>query len=569
MEKTKKIKIFLIITLAVVFAVIVGFININRIQHYSINQKAQNAPEEVTPKFYSVNMLLNELNKIEDVSVSGSKVKITLPEGLSLSAYNASTNDDITADESGKIEVPDTGIRLEFAGIKEGEKYDITIEQAEVGEEYVSRFKSAIIEINAENGELKSFVKKIVKSVNGEDVEQEGSEAQTAIFMYEDDENTIKIKGNEEVEIKYYTSKLNNELTDVQLAEIEWNNYNKETGIVLEKNCIVYSKSKFKTGEYSSISRINVTNIDKIAPNIDVTNITANDGEATVNFEITDEESEDYGASGIVGYALTYEDVAPENFIECENSNNVVAQIGEISSNGTYYLWAKDAVGNIGKKEFEVNCIVDTVVAIILDSPFEELNGKEYYTLTSLLAELKEKEEGATLADDARVVIQMVHNDKKETVEFDDTNVDILLDLNGYEISSKSEEKATITVKSENVQIVDNKYEISNYITDSEKLADLQSKYSANGTEYGKIKNSKYIGIEVLTSAVFTLGEDDSTVSIVNPVIEGAIKGIYNKGEFNYYDGIILGQTTIDGTVNLKPLLYDTTVSVTGTEGIP
>ena len=63
MEKTKKIKIFLIITLAVVFAVIVGFININRIQHYSINQKAQNAPEEVTPKFYSVNMLLNELNK--------------------------------------------------------------------------------------------------------------------------------------------------------------------------------------------------------------------------------------------------------------------------------------------------------------------------------------------------------------------------------------------------------------------------------------------------------------------------------------------------------------------------
>ena len=350
------------------------------------------------------------------------------------------------------------------------------------------------------------------------------------------------------VELYYYISKLNNELTDEELEEVEWNTYNKETGIVVEKNCIVYSKSKYKTNKYSEISRINITNIDKIAPSIEVTSIAKEENEATVSFEITDESSEDYGASGIIGYVMTNEDETPanEDFVECENSNNVTAQIGEIIVNGTYYLWAKDEAGNIGKKEFEVNNIVDTVVAIILDSPFEELNGTEYYTLTSLLETLKGKEENVELEDDAKVIIQMVNNDKKETIEFDDSNVNIILDLNGYEISKKSEEKAIITVKSGNLQIVDNKYEIADYITDSEKLADLQSKYSENTGIYGKIKSSEYIGIEIDNGAELTLGEDDKTVSIVNPIIEAKEKGIYNQGSFNYYDGIIYGKLTID-----------------------
>lgn len=312
MEKQKKVKIFLIISFTMILAIIASLLNINQIRKYGINQTAQNAPEQVEPEVYSVNMMLNELNKADDISVSGSKVKITVPEGLTLSVFDAETNEAIIADENGKIVVPDNGMKLKFDGVTEGEKYDVTIEQTDVGEDYASRFKSATIEINAENGELKSFVKNIAKDVNGEDVEQEGSEAQTAIFMYEDENNTIKIKGNDEVEIKYYTSKLNNQLTDEQLGEVEWNDYNKETGIVLEKNCIVYSKSKYKTGEYSEISRINVTNIDKIAPSIEVTGTIENEGEVTVSFNATDSSSEDYGASGIVGYALTDEDEAPD-----------------------------------------------------------------------------------------------------------------------------------------------------------------------------------------------------------------------------------------------------------------
>jgi hypothetical protein len=632
--------------------------------------------ENEEAKVYSINMLVNELNKAEGVSVSGTKIKIEVPEGLTFGVYNVQTDEEILPDEDEKYEVPEDGAKFKIDGVEE-KVYDIILVQAETAEEYTSTFQSATIEIDAQNGELKTFVKEIVKNIKGQEEIIAGSEENTAIFAYEDEENhNVKIKDNEDTVIYYYIGSAKEELSEEELNEVEWQIYNKENGLEINKNCIVYSKSKYKTGEYSEISKDYVTNIDKVAPKIEIeTKTEKEDIETSIRVTIEDEETDEYGASGIVAYAITektkYEDETEDEnvtegenategenvtegenategenvtegenategenvtegenttedeninkeeneleeeepqYIECEKTTKLEKEIGGITKNGTYYLWAKDAIGNVSKKEFEITNI--NTAAIILSSPYEELNGTEYESLNNLVTALKTAnseilententgnvensentenslEENSTLEDSSiqnvsllqkviamstenkKVIIQMVHNIENESVVLDDENEEIVLDLNGYTIASSNESEATITVESGNLQVVDNKYKISDYIEDEEKSAYLEEQYSANTDQNGKIYNSNYTAIEVKEGAVLTIGEDDKTVSIVSPVIEGKEKGILNEGELNYYDGIIIGKSTIDGDITLTPAAYDPTTSETEEEGI-
>lgn len=93
----------------------------------------------------------------------------------------------------------------------------------------------------------------------------------------------------------------------------------------------------------SSDASITINNIDKLSPNI--TNISQQVSQdykkATITVTAIDEQTTQFAASGISGYALTKSTQVPSDF---QDSN-----IFTVTENGIYYAWAKDGVGNISQ----------------------------------------------------------------------------------------------------------------------------------------------------------------------------------------------------------------------------
>ena len=515
-------------------------------------------------ELYNVYMLINELEVESDISMAGSKVSFSSESSLTLSYYHPLTDQEIEADEEGNISIPENGLKLKIDGITMGSEYEITIQSKGAPEGYESKFHTATITIDAKTeGEITCYVKEFTKTVEEEEVTVEGSEEDTAVFMYEETDGKVKLYGNEDLEIYYFVADKNGK-TEAELAEVEWQAYNKEAGVAVEKNGIVYTKSKYKTGAYSRITSLNINNIDKLVPTVEVLSITEKDtrDEATLKFSIQDqEETQDYGKSGISGYALTKREEEPTEFITASEGE---ITISEITDNGTYYVWVRDKAGNVSHETVNVSVITyvsENIVAIILGAPDSSLVGTEYQTLASLFAALDEKN---ITKDAGQVVIQMVGNVKNEGTKINDKN--IVLDLNGYTVTNRMQE-STFDVQDGTLKIVDDKYDIADYIEDETLATTLKTKYAAN-EDYGKISNPNYIALEVRTAGTLTLGQDNSTgfnnIEYPNhnsPIIEGNIKGVVNyRGTFNYYDGVIYGQTTIDGSISDTPLLYDPTV---------
>ena len=284
--KNKSLKILKIKFIASLLAIVVLFgIFINYFFAGSksiINQITTKAgvveitEEQEIAETHTVYMLVNELHKDSGSSLDGAEIKLTpKTEGLAITAYSVEESTQITQNEAGNIVVPEKGIKLKVEGIKANNSYEFEIENAKVGEDYVSTFKKAVIKIDANNeGVIEGYVKTITSIVNGEEETTNGSKEKTAVFMYEDSNNKIKIKGNAEAKIYYVKSANIDGLTAEEIANLEetdWNLYDNEAGIIAENNCIIYAKSKYKTGEYSEISEIRVENIDKLAPEIEVT----------------------------------------------------------------------------------------------------------------------------------------------------------------------------------------------------------------------------------------------------------------------------------------------------------
>ena len=526
-----------------------------------------NEGEEV--ELYDVYLLISELEVETETTLSGCKLSFVSETDLEFSFYDVLTDAVIEQDENGNVEVPENGLKLKVDGIVMGQEYEIAIESKSVPTGQESRFHTATIAIDAKTGgEIVCYVKEFTRTVEEEEITVEGSEENTAIFMYEEADGKVKLYGNEDLEIYYFVADKNGK-TEAELAEVEWSRYNKETQVAVEKNGIIYTKSKYKTGAYSKITSLTINNIDKLAPTVEVLSVVENGtrDEATVTIKMSDQEAtDDYGKSGVYGYALTKREEEPAEFVEAAEEE---VAISEITDNGTYYVWVRDNAGNVSHESVDVSVITyisETGVAIILDSPDSSLIGTEYLTLSSLFAALDEK---SITKDAGQVIIQMVGNVKNEGTKINDKN--ILLDLNGYTVTNRMQE-STFDVQDGTLKIVDDKYDIADYIADETLATTLKTKYAAN-TDYGKISNPHYIALEVRTAGTLTLGQDNSTginnieyPDHISPIIEGDIKGIVNYGgTFNYYDGVIYGQTTIDGRTSNTPLLYDPTVVETET----
>ena len=641
---------FIILTCIITLVLIatLGVVNLiensERIREINSGEPKAEAEKISEEKVYSIFMVLNELSTRDDANLEGNKIKITNSEDLTISYFNAINGTPIEKSKEETIEVPKEGIKLKIDGIKEGQSYDIEVENAQTIEDYEETFKKATITVDASaEGELEAYVKEITKEDDvGASSTRPGSEEKVAIFAYEEeDTGRIKIKGNKDVEI-YYVIQYNDGTTEIagasedagassarpeDIDESQWKQYNPEEGVQLEKNGVIYSKSKYKDGTYSEINTLHINNIDKLEPSIEVKKQEVNDtnSEVTVTISMQDQEATDeYGKSGIYGYAITSTQEEPEEFMPCEadevsidgvgaHSNvpvgeistspeePITVEVGGITENGTYYAWTQDKAGNTSHKEITVTDIEDQekhIVAIILDTPeeAEDLEGKEYYSLTELIQELDEK---SITAKSEQVVIQIVADIKNESTKITDKN--LVIDLNGYTIASKLQEP-TIRVASGNVAIVDNKYDISDYISETKNVSEtqtvgasiarpedegksllqyLQEKYQSkkqNGEGDtleecdGRVYNEKYIAVQIDEGGTVTLGEDEGAASTPNteaPKIRGGLKGVLNSGgTLNFYDGEIEGKVPVEGKITDTPEIYDPTLTSSEEEGI-
>lgn len=126
------------------------------------------------------------------------------------------------------------------------------------------------------------------------------------------------------------------------------NPYSWNEGTRIDSN-IYISKTNAKytvdvTNSYNNTQRaeIRITNIDKIRPIVNsVVQTKVNDKQMKLTVTASDSPSSEYAASGVIGYAITTNEVAPTNF---QSSNEF-----NITKNGRYYAWVKDRAGNISQ----------------------------------------------------------------------------------------------------------------------------------------------------------------------------------------------------------------------------
>lgn len=305
-----------------------------------------------------------------------------------------------------------------------------------------------------------------------------------------------------------------------------------EGGFIVGENCTIYARLTDGTTTGEEVSH-DITNIDKVAPKITNTNIdTSNSDFAKISATLID------NLSGVIKYGIsTSEELEPE-YEMCLNTLNIDVEFEEIYGNGTYYIWVKDAAGNIAKQKIEINHIQFYNVAKIVSAPegYENLVGTEY---TTLELALQTSDEAAQIGN---VKIEIIHNIYNE----DNTILsgrDYTIDLHNYTVKNQNESPA-LTVEGK-LQIVDE---------------------GQAGT--GKLVSLYDSGVYITLEGEFTLGTDDNgNPSTISPIIEGLEYGVEKEinddaeGIFNFYDGKIIGQIAIKAqTINDTPLLYDPTV---------
>ena len=155
------------------------------------------------------------------------------------------------------------------------------------------------------------------------------------------------------------TAMAKDDVVGLSAIPYSWNNQERTTKNTYSatKNG-TYSVNVINNQNNTETASINIGIIDKINPVINsiTQNVSSNKTEAILTINATDNATTEYAASGIVGYAITTNNVAPKNF---QSSNKF-----KVYKNGIYYAWAKDAVGNVSSlsqtktilvKDIEIN----------------------------------------------------------------------------------------------------------------------------------------------------------------------------------------------------------------------
>ncbi len=130
-------------------------------------------------------------------------------------------------------------------------------------------------------------------------------------------------------------------------------NYQNVTGNKIDgeinENGLWYICVKDLSGNMTK-KEINITNIDNTPPVINIGEFDKDN--KIIKGEITDEES------GVVAYAVTKTVSKPTSWIIIDNTKKFDKLNYQITKKGTYYVWAKDASGNVSRsKAIDLNWV--------------------------------------------------------------------------------------------------------------------------------------------------------------------------------------------------------------------
>lgn len=136
-----------------------------------------------------------------------------------------------------------------------------------------------------------------------------------------------------------------------------WTTINKTNDVVTYRynvtaNGTYYFYVKDEVGNISSTS-IEITNIDRVIDSITTSKNTSDYvTSVTLSGKATDNQA------GIVAYQWTKSSSTPSSGWTNVSTTKEVNATYNVSGNGTYYFWVKDAVGNVDKKSINVNNVV-------------------------------------------------------------------------------------------------------------------------------------------------------------------------------------------------------------------
>lgn len=104
-----------------------------------------------------------------------------------------------------------------------------------------------------------------------------------------------------------------------------------------------YKVNVINNSGFTEEASYTVGNIDKIKPVVNSTSqrLDANKKSTKITIRANDYSSNDYIATGVAEYAITSEKIEPAKFVATNEFT--------VKENGTYYAWAKDAVGNVSE----------------------------------------------------------------------------------------------------------------------------------------------------------------------------------------------------------------------------
>ena len=485
----------------------------------SASESTNTSADENIEKLYDIQIELNKLGTAKNNNIAGALFKISnnnQDENINLNIYNKKTGEKIEANEQENVQIPEEGAIIDASNIKKGHVYEIKIEEIQAPDGYKKILENAVIQISVDENE--NVIGK-VKSVNSQTAQDNGT------ISAEDSEGSKKgvIEfTNENEEGKSIIKKENSDLgLQYKLGEDgTWTNYTGD--LQIQENTTVYARAT-DGNNYSGVSLKVINNIDKVPPTVVSIKEKENndDIETSVDINITDD------ASGIIGYGISKSNTEEPSYTKVNQELSVQTTIGEISENGTYYLWVKDAATNVTIKEFEVTGVKHITVAKIIAASEgnEALINTEYYTLKEALEAVPA---GAT------ATIQIIHAiyDESNVIE----NRNITLDLNGFLVQSRSKQSPNITVNTGNLTILNSK---------------IQGGLTSVNTQ----------AIIINSEGTLTLGKDDRRISLKQPFLKGKDFGVKNDGgTFNFFDGSVTATSAIFGKVTQTPVAYSVAV---------
>lgn len=232
-------------------------------------------------------LVFENINYLSKLNVSGNTYTFSTDDNITLTYSNPRTHEEITPSDN-KITIGEDGLALLVNNLEKGNVYTINVTADTHKKGYSAGFKKAVIKLDY-TGILTASLDKLYDENNNQISLDDNDKL---ILVYSTENEKIRLRANPDTTILYYFSRT--ELSDEELNNVNWTEYNKETYLFIDKNGYLYSKARFKTEGYSNIAKLVINNIDKLNPVLTVNSkeLSNNNTEVVINYTVDDHEAD-------------------------------------------------------------------------------------------------------------------------------------------------------------------------------------------------------------------------------------------------------------------------------------